>query len=173
MHLIGVIAGSCWITLLILTTLISCVLCSLDLTVLYPLSICCRSFSLSAHTCLSWWFGALCLCFPGAADEASVVFGETAARSIQKHYLHHGSASQSLHVSNEDRNFAPARSFNLEDASPRQSKHVQANNTRDIPGNHHNNTLMGGASTQSLTGSSSNISFYNTPSPMATQVRNL
>ncbi|XP_024020675.1 cell division cycle protein 27 homolog B [Morus notabilis] len=110
------------------------------------------------------------LCLLGAADEASTVFGEAAARCMQKQYLHHRSASQSLHVSNEDRNFASTRNFlSLEDASPRQLKHVQGNNIRDIPGNYYNNTVLGGPPAQSLTGGSSNLSFYNTPSPMATQ----
>ncbi|POO00841.1 N-terminal acetyltransferase A, auxiliary subunit [Trema orientale] len=110
------------------------------------------------------------LCVLGAADEASVVFGEAAARCIQKQYLHHGSSIQNLHVSNEDRNFASVRHLSLEDFSPRHLKHMQGNNIRDIPGNYHNSTVAGGASTQSLTGSSSNITFYNTPSPMATQL---
>lgn len=114
------------------------------------------------------------LCLLGAADEASIVFGEAAARCMQKQYLHHGLASQSLHVSNEDRNFASARNFfSLEDASPRQLKHMQGNNIRDNPGNYHNNAILGGASTQFLTGSSSNVPFYNTPSPMATQFSNV
>ncbi|XP_062090877.1 cell division cycle protein 27 homolog B [Humulus lupulus] len=110
------------------------------------------------------------LCVLGAADEASVVFGEAAARCLQKQYLHHGLASQNLHVSNEDRNFSSARSLSLEDFSPRHLKHMQGNSIRDIPGSYHNSTVIGGASAQSLTGSSSNIPFYNTPSPMATQL---
>lgn len=118
---------------------------------------------------MTWCF--ILFVVSGAADEASTVFGEAAARCMQKQYLHHGSASQSLHVSNEDRNFASARNFlSLEDASPRQLKHVQGNNIRDIPGNYHNNTVLGGPPAQSLTGGSSNLSFYNTPSPMAAQV---
>ncbi|KAL5572582.1 hypothetical protein UlMin_022179 [Ulmus minor] len=108
------------------------------------------------------------LCVLGAADEASIVFGEIAARCLQKQYLHHGSASQSLHVFSEDRNVVTARNFNMEDASPRQLKHMQSNSIRDIPGNYHN--AMGGSSTQSVSGSASNILFYNTPSPVATQL---
>ncbi|XP_030489458.2 cell division cycle protein 27 homolog B isoform X1 [Cannabis sativa] len=110
------------------------------------------------------------LCVLGAAEEASVVFGEAAARCLQKQYLHHGLGSQNLHVSNEDRNFSSARSLSLEDFSPRHLKHMQGSNIRDIPGNYHNSAVIGGASAQSLTGSSSNMPFYNTPSPMATQM---
>lgn len=116
------------------------------------------------------YLGLIFFVVSGAADEAAAVFGEAAARCIQKQYLNHGSASQNLHVSNDDRNFSSVRNLSLEDVSPRQLKHMQGNNVRDIPGNYHNNTVIGGASTQSLTGSSSNMPFYNTPSPMATQV---
>lgn len=127
-------------------------------------------FCLSIHPSKTCCWGFIFLLVSGAADEASIVFGEAAARCIQKQYLHHGSASQNLHVSNEDRNFASARNFSSEDVCPRQLKHLQGNNIRDIPGSYHNSTVLGGTSTQSLTGSSSNVSFYNTPSPMASQV---
>ena len=108
----------------------------------------------------------------GAAEEATAVFGEAAALCIQKQYLHHGSASQSLHISNEDRNLVSGRNLGQgpDDASPRQLKHMQGNRLRDIPGNYHGATALGGAASQPSNGSSSNISFYNTPSPMASQV---
>ncbi|KAF3441874.1 hypothetical protein FNV43_RR15789 [Rhamnella rubrinervis] len=109
------------------------------------------------------------LCVLGAADEASVVFGEAAALSMQKQYLYHGSASQNMHESNEDRNLVSARNFGLEDVSPRQLKIMQGSSVRDIPGVHHSSTVSGGASSQPLSGSS-NVSFYNTPSPMGTQL---
>lgn len=108
----------------------------------------------------------------GAAEEATAVFGEAAALCIQKQYLNHGSASQSLHISNEDRNLVSGRNLGQgpDDASPRQLKHMQGNSLRDIPGNYHGATALGGAASQPSNGSSSNISFYNTPSPMASQV---
>lgn len=68
---------------------------------------------------------------------------------------------------NEDRSTVSARNFgpSPDDASPRQLKHMQGNNLRDIPGNYH-----GAAAVQPPNGGSSNISFYNTPSPMVSQV---
>jgi anaphase-promoting complex subunit 3 len=103
----------------------------------------------------------------GAAEEATAVFGEAAAFCIQKQYLPHGLASQSLNMPNEDRSSVSARNFGPgpDDASPRQFKNMQGNNLRDIPGNYH-----GAAAVQPSNGGSSNISSYNTPSPMVSQV---
>lgn len=108
----------------------------------------------------------------GAAEEATAVFGEAAAICIQKQYVSQGSSSQSLHMSNEDRSLVSLRNFGpvLDDASPRQLKHLQGNNQRDIPGNYHGAAVLGGAASQPSNGGSSNLSFYNTPSPMASQV---
>lgn len=58
----------------------------------------------------------------------------------------------------------------MEDASPRHLKNIQGNISKDIPGNYHNFTVLRGASSQPLSGSSSNISFYNTPSPRGSHV---
>lgn len=104
---------------------------------------------------------------PGSAEEAAVVFGEAASLSIQKQYLHHGLASQSLLTLNEDCNLVSARNFSSEDVSQRQFKHMQGNNIRDVSGNSH--VILGGASGHPMNGSSS-LSFYNTPSPMPMQV---
>jgi anaphase-promoting complex subunit 3 len=106
----------------------------------------------------------------GAAEEAAAVFDEAAALCIQKQHMNHASASQNLSISNEDRNLVSARNFGLEDGSPRQSKHPQGNNLRDIPGNYHGATTLGGSASQPSNGGLPNLSFYNTPSPMATQV---
>ncbi|KAB1224409.1 hypothetical protein CJ030_MR2G016298 [Morella rubra] len=112
------------------------------------------------------------LCVLGAAEEATAVFGEAAAICIQKQYVSQGSSSQSLHMSNEDRSLVSLRNFGpvLDDASPRQLKHLQGNNQRDIPGNYHGAAVLGGAASQPSNGGSSNLSFYNTPSPMASQI---
>lgn len=107
----------------------------------------------------------------GAAEEATAVFGEAAALSVEKQYSHQASATQNSNTSNEDHNVVPAKNFGLEDLSSRQLKHMQGNNLRDISGNYHGTSLLSGAATQTLNGSSSNMSFYNTPSPMASQVR--
>jgi anaphase-promoting complex subunit 3 len=75
-----------------------------------------------------------------------------------------------LSISNEDYNLVSARNFGLEDGSPRQLKHLQGNNLRDIPGNYHGASTLGGPVSQPSNGGPPNLSFYNTPSPMATQV---
>ncbi|KAK6236374.1 Tetratricopeptide repeat 1 - like 10 [Theobroma cacao] len=110
------------------------------------------------------------LCVLGAAEEATVVFGEAAALCIQKQYLHHGVTSPNLHTSNEDYNLVSSRNFGSEDVSPRQLKHAQGNNLRDIPGNYHGTAGLSGAASQPQNGGPSNMPFYNTPSPMASQL---
>ncbi|XP_011048324.1 PREDICTED: cell division cycle protein 27 homolog B isoform X2 [Populus euphratica] len=110
------------------------------------------------------------LCILGAAEEAAAVFDEAAALCIQKQHMNHASASQNLSISNEDRNLVSARNFGLEDGSPRQSKHPQGNNLRDIPGNYHGATTLGGSASHHSNGGLPNLSFYNTPSPMVTQL---
>ncbi|XVE70488.1 hypothetical protein DITRI_Ditri10aG0076200 [Diplodiscus trichospermus] len=105
------------------------------------------------------------LCLLGAAEEAAVVFGEAAALSIQKQYLNHGLASSNLHTSSEDCNLVSSQNFGSEDVSPRQLKHTQGSNLRDIPA-----AALSGAASQSQYGGPSNMLFYNTPSPMASQL---
>lgn len=102
----------------------------------------------------------------GAAEEATSFFGETAALCIQKHYVNHALASQSLQISNEDRNLPSGRNNSLEDVCPRQSKHVQGNNLRDIPPV----ATLGGSNNQPCNGGPQNLPFCNTPSPVAVQV---
>lgn len=48
---------------------------------------------------------------PGAADEASVVFGEAAALCVQKQYQIYGLTSQKLHVPSEDHNLFSGRNY--------------------------------------------------------------
>ena len=69
--------------------------------------------------------------FPGAAEEATSVFGEVAALCIQKQHLNHGLAYQNSQASSDDRN------YDSEDIGPRGMRHMNANNTRDVPGNYH------------------------------------
>ncbi|XP_023531375.1 cell division cycle protein 27 homolog B-like isoform X1 [Cucurbita pepo subsp. pepo] len=106
------------------------------------------------------------LCVLGAAEDASSVFGEAAVLCIQKQYLHH--RSENLQTSNDDMNSASSRNSNSDDVRTRQSKHTQSNNLRDIPTNYHGAVNLGGAGSQAVNGGS-NISFYNTPSPVAAQ----
>ncbi|XP_023516280.1 cell division cycle protein 27 homolog B-like isoform X2 [Cucurbita pepo subsp. pepo] len=107
------------------------------------------------------------LCILGAAEDASSVFGEAAVLSIQKQYLHH--RSENLQTLNDDLNSASARNNNSDDVRTRQLKHTQSNNLRDIPTNYQGTVNLGGAASQIVNGGS-NISFYNTPSPVAAQV---
>ncbi|XP_022961035.1 cell division cycle protein 27 homolog B-like isoform X1 [Cucurbita moschata] len=106
------------------------------------------------------------LCILGAAEDASSVFGEAAVLSIQKQYLHH--RSENLQTLNDDLNSASARNNNSDEVRIRQLKHTQSNNLRDIPTNYQGTVNLGGAASQIVNGGS-NISFYNTPSPVAAQ----
>lgn len=74
-----------------------------------------------------------------------------------------------MHTLNDDLNSASARNNNPDDVRSRQSKQAQINNLRDIPTNYHGQVNLGGPASQIANGSS-NISFYNTPSPVAAQV---
>ncbi|KAE8674358.1 Cell division cycle protein 27-like protein B [Hibiscus syriacus] len=106
------------------------------------------------------------LCMLGAAEEATVVFGEAAALCIQKQYLHHGLASPNLHAPSEDYSLISSQKLGSEDVIPRQLKHTQGSNLRNIPGNHHGAAI---SASQPQNSGPSNISFYNTPSPVASQ----
>ncbi|XP_060218050.1 cell division cycle protein 27 homolog B [Lycium barbarum] len=97
------------------------------------------------------------LCILGAAQEAAAVFGEASSLSIQKQHLYQ---SQNIQASADDQNVA-SRNIVSDDISPRQSKHTHSNNLRESNGT---------AAVQSLGGASTNMSFYNTPSPMASQL---
>ncbi|KAG2323572.1 hypothetical protein Bca52824_016785 [Brassica carinata] len=103
------------------------------------------------------------LCILGAAEEATAVFGETAALSIQKQYMQQLQTSLSLNTYNEERNSnsTSAKNTSSEDYSPRQPKHTQGHGLKDISGNFHSHGLNGGVS---------NMTFYNTPSPVAAQL---
>ncbi|XP_016558908.1 cell division cycle protein 27 homolog B isoform X2 [Capsicum annuum] len=103
------------------------------------------------------------LCILGAAEEAAAVFGEASLLCIEKQHLYQGNQSQNLQPSTDDQNVA-SKSIVSDDISPRQSKHTHSNNLREISGNYC------AAAIQNLGGASTNMSFYNTPSPMASQL---
>ncbi|KAJ9558058.1 hypothetical protein OSB04_012672 [Centaurea solstitialis] len=103
------------------------------------------------------------LCKLGAAIEATTVFGESAFEYIQKQYTSHDVTSQ-LQASSDDRNVVSGQHL-----SPRQLKHLPANIMKD-PENHHGAIMSGNSNSQPHNGGHSNISFYNTPSPMTTQL---
>jgi anaphase-promoting complex subunit 3 len=99
----------------------------------------------------------------GAAEEATTVFGEAASFCIQKQYLN---CSTSQYLSAEDCHVVATRHSVSEDMSPRQLRQMQG--LKDIAANPHGSSI--GAAGQLTSSGSSNMSFYNTPSPMATQV---
>lgn len=106
----------------------------------------------------------------GAAEEATAIFGEAASLYVQKQYSAHGLASQSMLASTENKNPVPAKNLSLHDPSPRQVKSMHGNTLKDNSANYHGTNLSGGASSQFVNGGFANMSFYNTPSPMAAQV---
>ncbi|CAN1330921.1 Cell division cycle protein 27 homolog B [Linum perenne] len=99
------------------------------------------------------------LCILGAAEEATAVFGEAAFLCIQKQYSQL-MVTQNLHMTNDDRTVVSSRNSSSEDGSPRQLKHMQGPNPRELTGNYHVTSANGGLP---------NIGFYSTPSPMAQQ----
>lgn len=106
------------------------------------------------------------LCKLGAAGEATAVFGESASECIQKQYLSHDVGPQ-LQASIDDQNLVPGRQA-AESVSPRQQRHLHGNNAKDNSLNH--NGAVFSASQANNNGVHANLSFYNTPSPMATQL---
>uniref|UniRef100_A0A7N0U2G3 Uncharacterized protein n=1 Tax=Kalanchoe fedtschenkoi TaxID=63787 RepID=A0A7N0U2G3_KALFE len=111
------------------------------------------------------------LCSLGAAEGASTVFSEAAAECIKKQYISQGLVSRISQSSTEDHGFAIANRLSLEDSSPRNSKNMQGNTLRDIPGNHHGSANAVSTANQFI--GSSNLPFYHTPSPVTTQLSGL
>ncbi|CAN0901493.1 Cell division cycle protein 27 homolog B [Linum grandiflorum] len=106
------------------------------------------------------------LCILGAAEEATAVFGEAASLCIQKQYSHL-IVTQNLQMTNDDRTVVSSRNSSSEDGSPRQLKHMQGPNPRELTGNYHVMSAVGGTGSQLPNGGPPNIGFYSTPSPMA------
>ncbi|CAL5186105.1 unnamed protein product [Lathyrus oleraceus] len=105
------------------------------------------------------------LCILGAAEEATVVFGEAASFCIQKQYIN---CATSQNLLDENCNVSAIGQSVSEDVSPRKLRHAQG--LKDIAVNPHGSSIIGGTAGQLTSSSSSNMSFYNTPSPMATQL---
>nr|XP_043621457.1 cell division cycle protein 27 homolog B [Erigeron canadensis] len=106
------------------------------------------------------------LCKLGAAGEATSVFGELASECIQKQYLSNDVGPE-LQASNGDHNLVAGRQT-AESVSPRQLRMLHSNNVKDNSVNH--NGAVFSASQPNINGVHANISFYNTPSPMTTQL---
>lgn len=71
-------------------------------------------------------------------------------------------------MSPEDSNEVATRPLMSEEVSSRQLKQMQA--LKDIAACHHGASILGGAAGQPFNSVPSNMSFYNTPSPMVAQV---
>ncbi|KAK7271765.1 hypothetical protein RJT34_27937 [Clitoria ternatea] len=108
------------------------------------------------------------LCILGAAEEATTVFGETAAICLLKHYLNRSTFPPNPHMSPEDSNGIVTRPCISIETSPRQPKQLQG--LKDIVANHHGTSILSGAASQPINTGPSKVSFYNTPSPMVTQL---
>lgn len=102
----------------------------------------------------------------GAAEEAARVFGDAAFLSVQKQLIPHGLALKSLQSSIENQNVNSSKNFVSEDLSPRHMKQLHSNSQRDISVTYHGLPQAGGTGSQN--GGTTTVSFYNTPSPMAT-----
>ncbi|KAF8031265.1 hypothetical protein BT93_D0458 [Corymbia citriodora subsp. variegata] len=109
------------------------------------------------------------LCALGSAEEAAAVFGEAAAICIHKQYLHNGLAPPNAHMSCEDQHLNSAR-CSTDDVSPKQLKQTPGNNTREFAGSYHGSTAPSQVASQPLDGGSVQLSPYDTPSPVATQL---
>ncbi|XP_030473195.2 cell division cycle protein 27 homolog B-like isoform X1 [Syzygium oleosum] len=109
------------------------------------------------------------LCALGSAEEAAAVFGEAAAICVHKQYLHNGFAPSNAHMSCEDQNLNSTR-CSTDDVSPKQQKQMPGNNTRDLAGSYHGSIASSQVASQPLNGGSAQLSLYNTPSPLATQL---
>lgn len=127
---------------------------------MFPLDL----FSIQLYLlCVSYWFGESYV--SGAAGEATSVFGESASECIQKQYMSHD-----VGPPGDDHNLVSGRQL-AESVSPRQLRLLHGNNVKDNSLNHNAAVFAGNAAaTQPNNGVHANISFYNTPSPMATQV---
>ncbi|KAF5810721.1 putative tetratricopeptide-like helical domain superfamily, acetyltransferase A, auxiliary subunit [Helianthus annuus] len=115
------------------------------------------------------------LCKLGAAGEATTVFGESASECIQKQYISHDVGPQLQQASSDDHNVVSGRQQVAENVSARQLRHSNGSNIKDNNSLNHNGAVFSGntvaaAASQSNNGVHTSISYYNTPSPMATQL---
>lgn len=113
------------------------------------------------------------LCVLGAAEQASAVFGESAVLTIEKQQKQqqqqqHALTSQNVLTSSEDHNQVSAKS--LGDANPRQLRSSHSSSAKDASGSYQGATGPSAAVNQPLNCAPSSLSFYNTPSPMASQL---
>ncbi|XP_039142291.1 cell division cycle protein 27 homolog B isoform X2 [Dioscorea cayenensis subsp. rotundata] len=104
------------------------------------------------------------LCILGAVGGASDYFSDVAASRIQQQYLSE-SSSHKISIGDEDRSIQSSRVLGLNDSSPKQPKNLHSNSIKEI-----SNTHVVMAAGQAANSGSSNLSLYNTPSPVASQL---
>lgn len=110
--------------------------------------------------------------FLGSAEEASTFFDESAVLAIQKQQQQQSQnaiTSQNFGNTTEERNQVSSKS--LGDASPRQLKSIHSSSAKDASGSYQGAIASSAAVNQPINCAPSSLSFYNTPSPMASQVR--
>ncbi|KAL8228762.1 hypothetical protein R6Q57_013662 [Mikania cordata] len=104
------------------------------------------------------------LCKLGAAGEATEVFGESAAECMKKQYL---SLDVAPHLQTSSENHCVVSGSQVaESASPRKLRYLLDNKIKDNSLNHNGAV----AANQPINGLHANTPFYNTPSPMTTQL---
>ncbi|KAM0942496.1 putative tetratricopeptide-like helical domain superfamily [Dioscorea sansibarensis] len=104
------------------------------------------------------------LCILGAAGGASDYFSDVAASRIRQQYLSELS-SHKISIGDEDHSVQSSRVLGLNDSSPKQSKNLHSNSIKEI-----SNTQVVMAAGLAANSGSSNLSLYNTPSPVASQL---
>lgn len=102
---------------------------------------------------------------PGAAEEASECFNDAAAFRVQQQQLSE-SSSQNLTIGTEFQSLPSSMALGSGDTSPRHSKQLHANNTRETLSHPHGTVMASGHPTIS---GPSNLSQYYTP-PAVMQV---
>ncbi|XP_010913871.1 cell division cycle protein 27 homolog B isoform X1 [Elaeis guineensis] len=105
------------------------------------------------------------LCILGAAEEASECFNDAAAFRVQQQQLSE-SSSQNLTIGTECQSLPSSMALGSGDTSPRHSKQLHANNTRETLSHPHGTVMVAG---HPPIGGPSNISQYYTP-PAVTQL---
>ncbi|XP_027359205.1 cell division cycle protein 27 homolog B-like [Abrus precatorius] len=107
------------------------------------------------------------LCILGAAEEATAVFGEEAAFCIEKQYLNCSTSTNSPMLPEYTNEVATRPCISMEVSS---GHFKQMQGLKDVAVNHHGASILGGAYGEPINSGPSNMSFYNTPSPMAAQL---
>lgn len=107
------------------------------------------------------------LCILGAEEEAAELYGDSAVFRLQQQ--HQLELSSQYFPSADDRNMPSSRSSYSNDASPRQARQLPVNSGGELPAGHASASGAGNITLHS-TPFSVNMSAYNTPSPVPSQI---